>query len=424
MKTEMNKKDNSMVEITVSANKDAWKEAQKVEFEKAAAEIEIDGFRKGKAPLAKVKAHINEFEVLSKAADSLLNDMYMHAINENNVWPVAAPNLDVKKMDEEELEVIFNIAVKPEFEIADYKGLSAEKETVVVEEEEIDAQLEALRAQSVKLEVVEVEIENGHTAVIDFEGFKDDVAFEGGKAESFPLEIGSGQFIPGFEEQLIGKKAGDELDVEVTFPEEYQQADLAGQPVVFKVKVHEVKEKIESELNDELAKGLGIEGIETIADLKEDISKRILEQKQQEAEMNYTNELVKQISDKTEIDLPQPMIDGEVEALYGQFMQRLQSQGMNEEMFLQMTQQSVEDVKKQMEEDAIAKIKYTLILEKVAQLENIEVSEADVEAEYNKIAEMYNMDVEQIKQMIPDTASLEFELKMQKAADLIKENVK
>ncbi|MDF9866677.1 trigger factor [Bacilli bacterium PM5-3] len=424
MKTEMNKKENSMVEITVSANKDAWKDAQKAEFEKAAKEVEIDGFRKGKAPLAKVKAHINEFDVLSKAADTLLNDMYSHALKEHDIWPVAQPNLNVEAINEDELKVIFEVATKPEFEVADYKGLSANKETAVVEEGEIDAQLEALRAQSVSLEVKDKEIENGDTAVIDFEGFKDDVAFEGGKAEAYPLEIGSGQFIPGFEEQLIGKKAGDEVDVEVTFPEEYQQADLAGKPVVFKVKVHEVKVKIEAEINDDLAKGLGIDGIDTVAALKEDISKRLLEQKQNEAEMNYTNDLIKQISDKTEINIPQPMIDGEIDALYQQFMQRLQAQGMNEEMFLQMTSQTKEDVRKQMEEDAIAKIKYTLILEKIAQLENIQVSAEDIEAEYEKIGAMYNMEVEQIKQMIPDTGSLEFELKMQKAADLIKENVK
>ena len=424
MKTNLEKKENSMVEITVSANSEAWKQAQKVEFEKAASEVEIDGFRKGKAPLAKVKAHINEFDVLSKAADSLLNDMYVYGIKEHDVWPVAQPELDFKEINAEELAVIFKIAVKPEFELADYKGLSATKETAIVEDDEIDAQLEGLRAQSVNLEVKDKEVAMGDTAVIDFEGFKDGVAFEGGKAESYPLEVGSGQFIPGFEEQLIGKKAGDEVEVNVKFPEDYQASELAGQEVIFKVTLHEVKEKIEAELNDELAQSLGVENIQTIADLKEDIAKRLLEQKQNEAEMNYTNELIKQVSEKTEIELPQPMIEGEIDALYQQFMQRLQSQGMNEEMFLQMSQQTKEDVRKQMEEDAISKIKYTLILEKIAQVENIEVSVEEIEAEYNKIASMYNMEVDQVKQMIPDTASLEFELKMQKAANVIKDNVK
>lgn len=424
METSINKKENSMVEITVSANKDTWKDAQKVEFEKAAENVEIDGFRKGKAPAAKVKQHINQFEVLQNAADSVLNDMYRHAIETHDVWPVAQPTLEIEKIDEDELKVIFNIAIKPEFELGEYKGLSAQREVAIVEDGEIDAQLEALKAQSASLEVQDKVVENGDTVVIDFEGFDDGVAFEGGKAEAYPLEVGSGSFIPGFEEKLLGTKAGDEVEVNVTFPEDYQAAELAGKPVIFKVKVHEVKVKKEAELNDEFAASLGAETISTMADLKEDISKRLLEQKQAEEENKYVNALVDQVAQKTEINIPQPMIDGEVDALYQQFMQRLAQQGMNEEMFLQMTQQTKEDVRKQMEEDAINKIKYTLILEKIAEKEAIEVNEADIEAEYEKMAQMYNMEVEQIKQMLPDTSSLEFEIKMQKAADIIKDNVK
>ncbi|MEG0569159.1 MAG: trigger factor [Erysipelotrichales bacterium] len=424
MKTKMNELENSMVEVTVNANKDAWKKAQEDELKKAAENVEIDGFRKGNAPLNKVKQHVNQFDVLSSAADTLLNDMFRKAIEDHDLWPVANPELNVSKMDEEELEVIFNIAIKPEFEVANYKGLSAEKETAVVEDSEIEQQLEALRAQQVTLEVVEKAVENGDTAVIDFEGFKDGVAFEGGKAESFPLEIGSGQFIPGFEEQLVGTKAGDVLDVEVTFPEEYQQEDLAGQPVVFKVTVHEVKQKIEAELNDEFAASIGVENVNTMAELKEDMSKQMLAQKQNEVEMKYTNALMKQVADATEIAVPELMIKGEVDALYQQFMQNLQQQGLNEEMFLQMTNQKPEDLREQMEADAVDKIKFTLILEKIAELEGITVDPSELDSEYAKMAEMYNMEVEQIKQMIPDTAGLEFELKMQKTADLVKENAK
>lgn len=424
MKTNVNKNENSMVAVSVTANTQAWKNAQKVEFDKAAENVEIDGFRKGKAPAAKVKQHINQFEVLQNAADSLLNDMYRHAIETENIWPVAQPQLEIEKIDEDELKVIFNIAVKPEFELGEYKGLSATKETAVVEESEIDAQLEGLRAQSASLEVQDKVAEIGDTVVIDFEGFKDGVAFEGGKAESYPLELGSNSFIPGFEEKLVGTKTGDEVEVDITFPENYQAADLAGQPVVFKVKVHEVKVKKEAELNDEFAASLGVETISNMAELKEDISKRILEQKQAETENKYTNDLVAQIADKTKMDVPQLMIDGEVDALYQQFMQRLAQQGLNEEMFLQMSQQSKEDIRKEMETDALNKIKYTLILEAIAQKEGIEISEADLDAEYEKMAQMYGMPVEQIKQMLPDTASLEFELKMQKAADIIKDNVK
>jgi trigger factor len=330
----------------------------------------------------------------------------------------------VQALSNDELKVLFSITVKPEVKLGEYKGLTAEKDTPVVEEQEIEDQINALLAQNVTLEVVDRPIENGDTAVIDFEGFKDDVAFDGGKAEAYPLEIGSGSFIPGFEEQLVGKKAGDELDVDVTFPEEYQAPDLAGQPVVFKVKVNEVKEKSETKLDDEFAKSLSIEGVEDVASLKEDISKKILEQKQQEAEMKYTNDLVDQVLATTEIDVPQAMIDGEVEQMYAQMMQRFQMQGASEEMFLQMTGQTKEDVLAQIQPDALNKIKYTLALEEIAKVENVEVSEAEIDAEFTKMAEMYNMSVEQIKQMIPDTSGISFELKMQKAADIIKNNVK
>lgn len=424
MKTSVEKKENSMVALTVTADEKKWKEAQKAEFKKAADEVEVKGFRKGKAPEAKIKENINMFEVLSKAADTLLNDMYTQAVEEHNLWPVANPTLDVSKMDEDELEVIFNIAIKPDFELPEYKGLEAVKEAVVVDDKEIEEQLKALQNQNVNLEVVDKEIENGDTAVIDFEGFKDGEPFEGGKAEAYPLEIGSGQFIPGFEEQLVGKKANDELEIEVTFPEEYPQADLAGKPVTFKVKVHEVKVKKESELDDEFAKGLNIDGVDSLKSLKEYITKDITARKEQEADAKYTNDLLKQVVDKTDIEIPQPMIDQEVEAMYQQFMQQIQMQGMNEDMFLEMTKQTIPDVKRQMEEDAKDKISYTLVLEKIAAKENIKVEEKDIDAYFEKMAAMYQMPVEQIKQMLPDTTAVEFELKMDKAAQVLKDNAK
>ncbi|MGL4383349.1 MAG: trigger factor, partial [Bacilli bacterium] len=352
------------------------------------------------------------------------NDLYKHAIETHAIWPVAQPSVDIKTINEEALEVVFTIAIKPEFELGEYKGLSVTKEAAIIEDSEVEAQLEALRNQNVSLEVVEQAIEDGNTAVIDFEGFKDGVAFEGGKGESYPLEIGSNSFIPGFEEQLIGKKANDELDVVVTFPEEYQAPDLAGQEVVFKVLVHEVKVKNVPELNDEFALSLGYDGVSNVTTLKEYVSNDIQTKKQDEVEMQYTNALVKAVADNTQIDLPQPMIDSEVNSMYDQFIKRLESQGLNEEMFLSMTQQTKEDITKQMEGDAIDKIKITLCLEAITEKEGIVVSDEEVEAEFEKIAAMYNMDVDQVKQMIPDTQGIKFEVGMQKALDLIKDSVK
>lgn len=424
MKSNILKNENSIVEISVIADEKTWKDAVKEKFNKAIENVEVDGFRKGHVPEAIAKKHVNMSAVLSEAAESLLNDMYVAAIKENDLWPVAQPIIDFEEVNENELKVKFSVAVKPEFEIGEYKGLSAEKDAIVVEDAEIEAQIQALLDQHVNLEVVDRAIENGDTAVIDFEGFKDGVAFEGGKAESYPLEIGSGSFIPGFEEQLLGKKAGDDVEVKVTFPEEYQVEDLAGKEAVFKVKIHEVKEKKANELNDEFVASLEIPEVNNVVELKEDISKNLAEQKQAQVDSKYLNDLLDQVSEKTVIEIPQPMIDGEVDAMYQQFIQRLAQQGMNEEMFLEMTKQSVEDIKKQMEEDAVSKIKYTLILEKIAELENIEVDEDEVNAKLAEIAAMYGMDVEQIKQMLPDTGGIEFEIKMQKATEALKNYAK
>lgn len=424
MKSNIEIKENSMVSITVDANKEAWAKAQKTEFDKLAANVEVPGFRKGKAPAAKVKAMVSEFSVLQNAADEMLNELYRHGVTTNDIWPVSQPEVEIKALSPEELQVVFHVAVKPEFEVGEYKGITATKDAVIVEDAEIDAAVEQALSANVSLEVVEKAVENGDTAVIDFEGFKDDVAFEGGKAENFPLEIGSGQFIPGFEEQIVGKKANDEFDVNVTFPEDYGQESLAGAAVVFKVKLHEVKVKNMPELNDEFVATLGLDNVTTVEQYKESLSNNILAQKQAEADSKYINDLIKVVVENTTLELPEAMVKTEVENMYQQFTQRLQQQGMNEEMFLQMTNQTVEAVKEQMQPDAVDKIKYTLVLEKIAIKEDIKVSEADLNAEFEKIASMYQMDIEQIKTMIPDTGAIEFEIKMQKAADIIKDNAK
>jgi trigger factor len=424
MKTEMIKNENSVAQVKVSANSEAWKSAVESEYKKAGENVEIDGFRKGKAPMAKIKQSVNKFDVLSKAADTLLNDLYKFALTEHSLEPVSQPKLDFNKIDDDALEVLFDIAIKPDFKLGEYKGLSATKEDVVVSDEEVDNQINALLEQHVNLEVADKVIENGDTAVIDFEGFKEDVAFEGGKGESYPLEIGSGSFIPGFEEALVGHKTGDELDVNVTFPEQYQSADLAGQPVVFKVKVHEVKAKVANELNDEFAASLGKENVTTVAELKEDMLNEIKKQKEAQADSKYLNDLVDQILENTEITLPQMMIESETEAMYNDFLNRLQQQGMNEEMYLQMLQKTKEEICKEMEVDAEKRIKYTLILEEIANVENIEVSDAELDEKLEEMAKMYNMEVEQIKQFMPDLEGLRFETKMGKAIDIIKENAK
>ena len=422
MKTEIKKNENSTVSVKVSADEQTWKEAVENAYKKAGENVEIDGFRKGHAPLAQVKKQVNQAEVLQKAAESVLNDMYVSAVKEHELFPIAYPRIDFDTINDNELEVVFDIAVKPTVKLGTYKGLKYKKVEAEVTDEEMQQQLDQLEKSAETLEPVDKAIENGDTAVIDFEGFKDGVAFEGGKGENYALEIGSGQFIPGFEEQLINHKAGDELDVEVTFPEDYQAADLAGKPVVFKVKVHEVKEKVKKEINDDFVKELGKENIATVDDLKADIHKQILEQKTAQLESQTANELLDQVAKETEMIIPTILVEDEAKAMYQDFVNRIQQQGMNEEMFLQATQKTKEDLLKDMEGDATNKIKYHLTLEAIADEEKIVIDEQEVEAKLEDMAKMYNMPVDQVKQYMGDTEGLKFELKLQKALEVIKDN--
>lgn len=424
MKTNIEKNENSLMVVSAIANPEAWKKAVAAEFKKASEEVEVPGFRKGKVPEAKIKDLVDMAGVLHRAADSLLNDLYIKALDDHSIVPVAQPTLDVTKIDEHSLEVIFNIAIMPEFEVAEYKGLSATKDVALVEEDEIEAKINTLLTENVQLEVVDREAQNGDTVVIDFDGYKDDVAFEGGKAESYPLELGSQSFIPGFEEQLLGKKAGDKVNVDVVFPENYQAKDLAGAPVVFKVVVHEVKAKEVVELNDEFVASLDRDGVNTVAELKESVSAEILANKVAESESKYLNDLIKQVIEATTIDIPQAMIDGETESMYSQTLQNLQMQGLDEQTFLGMTGKTKEEIFTEMTPDAIDRIKYTLVLEAIAKKENIEVSEADIDEEFAKIATMYNMEVEQVKEMIPNTNGIMSNILLDKAATVVKENAK
>ncbi|MDR3215291.1 MAG: trigger factor [Bacilli bacterium] len=422
MKTEIKKNENSVVSVKVSANQKVWQDAVDGAYKKAGEEVEIDGFRKGHAPLAQVKKHVNKMEVLNSAADAVLNDMYVKAVSEHELFPIAYPRIDIDTLNDNELEVIFNIAIKPTVELGVYKGLKYSKEEVLVSDEEIEQQVEQLKASAISLEVQDKVIENGDTAVIDFEGFKDGVAFEGGKGEGYPLKIGSNSFIPGFEEQLLNHKAEDEVEVEVTFPEEYQAADLAGKPVIFKVKIHEVKVEVTKEFNDEYVKELGKEDVSTVEELKADIHNNILNQKEAQAESKVANDLLELVAESTKMVIPNILIEDEAKAMYEDFMNRIQQKGMNEEMFLQISQKTKEEVIKEMETDSEKKIKFHLTLEAIADTENIEVSDEEVEAKLVEMASMYNMPVEQVKQYMGNTDSIKFEIKLQKAMDIIKDN--
>ncbi|MCC2532011.1 trigger factor [Bacillus velezensis] len=409
--------------LTVEVDADTFKTALDDAFKKVVKQVSIPGFRKGKVPRGLFEQRFGVEALYQDALDILLPVEYPKAVEEAGIEPVDRPEIDVEKIEKgESLIFTAKVTVKPEVKLGDYKGLGIEKDDTAVTDEDVQNELKALQERQAELVVKEEgAVENGDTVVLDFEGFVDGEAFEGGKAENYSLEVGSGSFIPGFEEQLTGLEAGAEKDVEVTFPEEYHAEELAGKPAVFKVKIHEIKAKELPELNDEFAKDID-EEVETLAELTEKTKKRLEEAKENEADAKLREELVLKASENAEADVPQAMIDTELDRMLKEFEQRLQMQGMNLELYTQFSGQDKNALKEQMKEDAAKRVKSNLTLEAIAQAENLEVTDEEVEAELTKMAEAYNMPVENIKQAIGSTDAMKEDLKVRKAIDFLVEN--
>ncbi|MCA1214008.1 MULTISPECIES: trigger factor [Bacillus amyloliquefaciens group] len=409
--------------LTVEVDADTFKTALDDAFKKVVKQVSIPGFRKGKVPRGLFEQRFGVEALYQDALDILLPVEYPKAVEEAGIEPVDRPEIDVEKIEKgESLIFTAKVTVKPEVKLGDYKGLGIEKDDTAVTDEDVQNELKALQERQAELVVKEEGgVENGDTVVLDFEGFVDGEAFEGGKAENYSLEVGSGSFIPGFEEQLTGLEAGAEKDVEVTFPEEYHAEELAGKPAVFKVKIHEIKAKELPELNDEFAKDID-EEVETLAELTEKTKKRLEEAKENEADAKLREELVLKASENAEADVPQAMIDTELDRMLKEFEQRLQMQGMNLELYTQFSGQDENALKEQMKEDAAKRVKSNLTLEAIAQAENLEVTDEEVEAELTKMAEAYNMPVENIKQAIGSTDAMKEDLKVRKAIDFLVEN--
>ncbi|MED4813043.1 trigger factor [Bacillus atrophaeus] len=409
--------------LTVEVDAETFKTALDDAFKKVVKQVSIPGFRKGKIPRGLFDQRFGVEALYQDALDILLPVEYPKAIEEAGIEPVDRPEIDVEKIEKgESLIFTAKVTVKPEVKLGDYKGLNVEKDETAVTDEDVQNELKALQERQAELVVKEEgTVEEGNTVVLDFEGFVDGEAFEGGKAENYSLEVGSGSFIPGFEEQLTGLEAGAEKDVEVTFPEEYHAEDLAGKPAVFKVKIHEIKAKELPELDDEFAKDVD-EEVETLAELTEKTKKRLEEAKENEADAKLREELVLKASENAEADVPQAMIDTELDRMMKEFEQRLQMQGMNLELYTQFSGQDENALKEQMKEDAAKRVKSNLTLEAIAQAENLEVTDEEVDAELTKMAEAYNMPVENIKQAIGSTDAMKEDLKVRKAIDFLVEN--
>ncbi|WP_456283249.1 trigger factor [Bacillus sp. JZ34] len=409
--------------LTVEVDADTFNKALDDAFKKVVKQVSIPGFRKGKVPRGLFEQRFGVEALYQDALDILLPVEYPKAVEEAGIEPVDRPEIDVEKIEKgENLIFTAKVTVKPEVKLGEYKGLGIEKDDTAVTDEDVQNELKSLQERQAELVVKEDgKVEEGDTVVLDFEGFVDGEAFEGGKAENYSLEVGSGSFIPGFEDQLVGLEAGAEKDVEVTFPEEYHAEELAGKPAVFKVKIHEIKAKELPELNDEFAKDVD-EEVETLAELTEKTKKRLEEAKENEADAKLREELVVKAAENAEANIPQAMIDTELDRMMKEFEQRLQMQGMNLELYFQFSGQDENALKEQMKEDAEKRVKSNLTLEAIAKAENLQVTDEEVEEELSKMAEAYNMPVENIKQAIGSTEGMKEDLKVRKAIDFLVEN--
>ncbi len=398
MKKEIKKLENSKVEALVSLDKEEWKKAQEKAFNELLKTFEMKGFRKGKVPAEMAKGKINDAEIFNKAIDMSLQGMYDEVLKDD-VHPFARPQVDITKVSNEELEVKFIIIGRPEVTLGKYKGLHAEKDKVEVKDADVDAEIKKLQEQNASLVVVSRPAKLGDTVSLDFEGFVDGKAFEGGKAENYELELGSHSFIPGFEEQLVGAKADEAKDINVKFPKEYTP-ELASKDATFKVKVHEVKEKQLPKVNEELIADLNMPEVKDVESLKAFERKTLEEKAKQASDSKYYEAIVKQIRDDAKITLAPEIVADEVNAMKENLTERISQQGLTLESYLQITGQKMEDFEKKLQEDAITNIRSVLVLEKIAQIEKIEIDDAEVEFEIAKIADQYHMEVEKVKEIL------------------------
>ena len=418
-------KENSQGELKVKVEGETWKDAQEKAFKKLAKNVEIKGFRKGAVPEKMARKAISNQSILMEAMDVVAGAALSEGIKENDLWVIAQPELlSLDSISEDAIELTFGLTVKPEVTLGDYKGLEVEKMSTLVEDSEVDAELTRLQQQFAELVVKEEgTVENGDTAVIDFEGFKDGVAFDGGKGENYPLEIGSGSFIPGFEEQLVGMAADETKDITVTFPENYGAEDLAGKEAVFKVTVHEIKTKTLPEINDDLIKDAEIDGVETVDAYKGYVIDNITKQKENEADRKFENDLLTKLVENATLEVPAVMIDEEVASMANDFAQRLASQGFPIDQYYAMTGLNEEALKEQMRPEAEMKVKVRLVLDKIVEVEEITVSDEEIETEFKTVAEQYGLEVDKIKELVNNDA-IAYDLRLQKAVALVKENVK
>lgn len=408
--------------IVKKIDKDTWKDALDKSFEKNVKKVKVDGFRQGKCPRNVFEKKYGVESLYDDALNFVLPTLYTEVLKESKLEPIIQPAIDIKSVSKDGVEIEFTITTKPEVKVKKYTGLNVKKEKVSVSEKEIKDEIEHLRNDYAEIEIKEGKIEKGDTVVIDFEGFKDGVAFAGGKGENYPLEIGSNTFIPGFEDGLIGLKTGDEKDLELEFPKDYPSDELKGQKVVFKVKIHEVKARVLPELNKDFFEDLGFEDVKNEEDLKKHVKEHIKEHKEKDAENKQIDEILEKVAKETEVDIPEELIHEEIHRMLDNYDQRLHMQSLSLEQYLTFSKKSMEDLESELKPEAEKTVKYRYMMEEISKLEKIEVTEEEADKEAERLSIMYNMTKEELIKAFGGKDFLIYDTKMRKTLDFLKNN--
>ena len=406
--------------VNYKAQKEDWEKAKDQAFKKISPKYKVDGFRKGKAPRNIFERNFPG-QIVMEAADILIDQEYKRILTEGKILPILEPKIDVVHVDDDALEVNFSFILEPTVTLGEYKNLEVKKENVKVSKEEVQQKINELLKNYTELVIKEEgTVEEGDIAVIDFEGFKEDVAFDGGKGENYSLEIGSHSFIPGFEEGIIGMKKGEEKDLTLTFPEEYQEKSLAGKEVVFKVKVNEIKTKEVPELDKDFFEDLGMEEVKTKEDLEKKMKEEIKAQKEEEAEKKYVDALLEKAVSNMTIELDEEIIEAEAEAMYNDFMSHMSAQGITEELYLKYAGTTKEDIVDHMKKEAETRLKNSYLLNAIIREEQIEADEKEADEQIKDLAKKYNMTEEDVKSSLGGEESVKYDIKVRKAIDLMK----
>ncbi len=419
MASTIEKKEHSQVVISLQANKEEWNGALKKSYNKNKNRFQVPGFRKGKVPYQLVCQYYGEGVLFEDAMNEIANEQYPEAVKEHDLKVVSRPEMDVQDINDEGIKYTISVYVKPEFELGQYEGVEVPFKDQVVTDEDVDAEIERMRKRNASLEEVsDRPAQEGDTVTIDYEGFKDGVAFEGGKGEGYNLKLGSKSFIPGFEEQVAGHNVDEEFTIEVKFPEDYHAEDLKGADATFNVKIHAIKTEIVPELDDEFAKD--VSEFDTLDELKADVRAKQQERADKDNKAGFENETVRAVCDNCEIDIPESMIQNEVEQMAQDQAARMSSQGIGLDMYLQYVGQSMDDFKKSLEPMARVRVKSSLVIEKITEKIDPEVTDEEYNEELSTIANSYKMDLEEVKKSIgDDSAFIKDSIKARKTVEYL-----